>query len=100
MTLFDDIRNAAAEVMRRARHVRLASPDQISRYALGLPLDKLATPTIDPASHYFDPQRPDATAAFFVTLDSINFGSGYFPHLRKRPGKSGYYTVATCLTEH
>ena len=27
----------------------------------------------------------------------VNFGSGYFPHLRKRPGMSGYYTVAPSL---
>lgn len=98
-SLFDQIRAGAAEVMRRAKHVRLAPPDVIRRYALGLPLEKLAKPTIDPASHYIDALRPEITAAFFVTLDTINFGSGYFPNLRKRPGKSGYYTVATCLME-
>jgi hypothetical protein len=35
-----------------------------------------------------------------TTLDAINFGSGYFPHLRKRPGMSGYFTVATSLTDY
>src|SRR5690606_24632409 len=38
-------------------------------------------------------------AAFFLTLDAINFGSGWFPTLRKRPGRSGYYTVATGLRD-
>ncbi|MFQ5557607.1 MAG: queuosine salvage family protein [Acidimicrobiales bacterium] len=38
-----------------------------------------------------------ATASFVMTLDSVNFGSGWFPHLRKRPGMSGYHTVATSL---
>ena len=33
-------------------------------------------------------------AAFWLTLDAINFGSGWFPTLRKRPGRSGYYTIA------
>ena len=32
--------------------------------------------------------------------DAINFGSGWFPTLRKRPGKSGYNTIAGALTEH
>ena len=31
---------------------------------------------------------------YMLTLDTINFGSGWFPTLRKRPGCSGYYTVA------
>jgi hypothetical protein len=34
-----------------------------------------------------------------VTLDAINFGSGWFPVLKKRPGCSGYFTVATALKE-
>jgi hypothetical protein len=38
--------------------------------------------------------------AFFLTLDAVNFGSGYFPHLRKRPGMSGYFTIAASLTDH
>ena len=39
----------------------------------------------------------EAAAAFVITLDAINFGSGYFPYLRKRDGMSGYHTVATAL---
>jgi len=34
-----------------------------------------------------------------LVLDSINFGSGWFPTLRKRPGMSGYFTVASALTD-
>ena len=30
-------------------------------------------------------------AAFWLTLDTINFGSGWFPTLRKRPGRSSYF---------
>jgi hypothetical protein len=33
-------------------------------------------------------------------LDTINFGSGWFPTLRKRPGCSGYYTVSSALADH
>src|SRR5215218_8847036 len=39
------------------------------------------------------------TVAFQLTLDTVNFGSGYFPHVRKRPGMSGYFTVAASLKE-
>jgi hypothetical protein len=34
-----------------------------------------------------------------LTLDAINFGSGWFPHLHKRPGCSGYFTVALGLAD-
>ena len=40
-------------------------------------------------------RRPARTrAAFWLTLDAINFGSGWFPTLRKRPGQTGYRTIA------
>jgi len=41
----------------------------------------------------------ESTAAFVLTLDAINFGSGYFPWINKREGMSGYHTVATSLRE-
>ena len=34
-----------------------------------------------------------------LALDAINFGSGYFPWLRKREGMSGYFTVAASLKD-
>ena len=53
---------------------------------------------LDPETHYLD--HGDDTVAFFLTLDSINFGSGYFPHMKKRPGMSGYFTVANSLHDY
>ncbi len=38
-------------------------------------------------------------AAFWLTLDAINFGSGWFPTLRKRPGRSGYRTIEAGIRE-
>jgi hypothetical protein len=32
-----------------------------------------------------------------LTLDSVNFGSGYFPHLKKPGGMSGYFAIASAL---
>jgi hypothetical protein len=54
-------------------------------------------------------REPDPVAAeaaprgepdHLLQLDAINFGSGWFPTLRKRPGLSGYRTVAAALAEH
>jgi hypothetical protein len=36
---------------------------------------------------------------FVLALDAVNFGSGWFPVLVKRPRLSGYHTIATCLRE-
>src|ERR1019366_2297741 len=54
--------------------------------------------TLDAAIHYLDGPR-EAVARYLLTLDSINFGSGWFPILRKRPGCSGYTTVAAMLSD-
>jgi hypothetical protein len=83
-----EIRAACAWVADRATHVSIAT-DAIPAYAATLPLeDPLAAD--DPAI---------ADPAFWLTLDAINFGSGWFPTLRKRPGSSGYTTIATALQE-
>jgi hypothetical protein len=55
-------------------------------------------PVLDPHMHYLEGSREDV-AAYLLVLDSINFGSGWFPTLRKRPGCSGYYTVAWGLAD-
>ena len=92
----DDIRNACREVASRAVHVRITL-SKLSEYGTALPLQGATSPLLDPAHHYLG--RDADTVSFVLTLDAINFGSGYFPHLRKRPGLSGYFTIATCLTE-
>jgi hypothetical protein len=96
MSITDEVRARCAEVAGRARFVRVEE-SAVERYALSLPLEKAVAPTLDLNSHYVADEA--GTVAFFVTLDAINFGSGYFPHLRKRAGMSGYFTVATGLKE-
>lgn len=80
----------------RARYLRIRRA-RIPEFARSLPLDRVHTPGLDPNSHYLG--HGEGTAAFIVTLDAINFGSGYSPHLRKRPGMSGYFTIASCLVD-
>ncbi len=67
----------------------------IDAYADSLPL---AAPTV-PGPLLTGTDREHA-AADTLTLDAINFGSGWFPTLRKRPGRSGYGTVAEALGAH
>jgi hypothetical protein len=89
------IRSACARVASDARHVRLVH-ERLPDYAASLaPVS--SPPVLDPAHHFLGHERE--TVTFILTLDSINFGSGYFPHLQKLPGLSGYFTVATRLTE-
>lgn len=42
---------------------------------------------------------PEAAAAFAICMNAINFGSGWWPTIRKRPGHSGYATMAAGLEE-
>jgi len=67
-------------------------PDALERIDPGPP------PALDPLRHYLD-GSPAAVAAYFLTLDAVNFGSGWFPTLRKRAGSSGYFTVAWALAD-
>ena len=97
MALLDEVRAEAARIAAGARFVHI-DYDRIPEYARSLPVEQALTPALDPATHYFG--TPDDTLAFVLTLDAINFGSGYFPRLRKRPGMSGYFTVASSLKDY
>lgn len=96
MTLVDEIRAGCAWVAEQATHVRV-DETAIAAYAAALPVPT-AFPGIDGEAHVVDGPR-ELRAVFFLTLDAINFGSGWFPTLRKREGRSGYYTVALGLKD-
>jgi len=91
VALTDDVRAACAEIARTARHVRI-DEDRLEAVDPGPP------PELDRDRHYLE-GAPEDVADFMLILDSINFGSGWFPTLRKRPGMSGYFTVASSLTD-
>jgi hypothetical protein len=92
MGLFDEVRARCAEIATRARSVRI-DVDRLD--AIG----EAPPPEIDPDRHYLEGSTEDV-AAYMLTLGAINFGSGWFPTLRKRPGSSGYFTVAWSLADH
>src|SRR5262245_2470915 len=89
MALTDEIRAAAARVAAEARFVSIDA-EAIEDYARGLPEQSPPAPDL--------PTRDDETrAAFSLQLNAINFGSGWFPTLRKPPGLSGFRTVEAGL---
>ncbi|WP_229022836.1 queuosine salvage family protein [Actinomarinicola tropica] len=93
----DEIRERCRWVAERAAHVRI-DPERLPDYARELSLSERGRVGSDPAHHALD--DPEGTAAFVISLDAINFGSGWFPTIRKRPGMSGYHTIATAWREH
>ncbi len=89
----DELRRACAQVAQRARSVRVNSA-AVAPYAAGLALHRAPAGA---AAHASPAATREARAAFWLTLDAINFGSGWFPTLRKRDGRSGYHTIAAGL---
>jgi hypothetical protein len=89
--LCDEVRAHCAAIAEAARWVRI-DVDRTSAIERG------PDPALDPERHYLEGSREEV-ARYLLTLDSINFGSGWFPTLRKRPGCSGYFTVAWALAD-
>lgn len=95
--LLEDIREACAAVATRSRHVHLV-PGPVDEMAADLAARGLETDPTDPA-HTAPGATDEDRARFVLALDAVNFGSGWFPVLRKRPGASGYHTIAGALQE-
>jgi hypothetical protein len=90
-TLSDSVRAHGARIAAEARSVR------IDLEALEA-LQPGPAPELDPQRHYLEGLDADV-ADYLLVLDAINFGSGWFPTLRKRVGNSGYFTVAWALAD-
>jgi hypothetical protein len=86
-----ELREACARVAAEARQVRIDTA-QIPRYLTSLPVPPPAQ-----APLLGDAAERSRVAWYWLTLDAINFGSGWFPTLHKRPGATGYATVASGL---
>ena len=90
VSLTDDIRAACAAVSAEARHVRIREA-AVEAYAATLPAESPPAPDLAPG------EPDERRAAFQITLNAINFGSGWFPTMRKQPGMSGFRTVEAGL---
>ena len=74
----------------RARQVRIVEA-AIAPYARTLPSESPPAPDLEPGA------SDEARAAYSLQLNAINFGSGWFPTLRKPPGLRGFRTVEAAL---
>ncbi|HTA15595.1 MAG TPA: queuosine salvage family protein [Solirubrobacteraceae bacterium] len=96
MPLTDEVRARCAQIAATARSVRI-DLDAAAQVQPAPP------PALDPACHYLEGEPADV-ADYLLALDAINFGSGWFPTLRKRTREgapvSGYLTVAWALADH
>ncbi len=91
MRLTDEVRAHAAQVAAAAQSVRI---DAERLAALDVP------PVGEPEpEHHLVEGSEEERARYVLCLTAINFGSGWWPTIRKRPGMSGYFTMATGLTE-
>lgn len=93
----DLIRERCEWVADEATHVHIDA-ERLAAFAASLPVDALDHNQDDPGRMSL--VDPETTTSFVVSLDAINFGSGWFPTLHKRDGMSGYHTIATGLREH
>ncbi|HEX6583387.1 MAG TPA: queuosine salvage family protein, partial [Thermoleophilaceae bacterium] len=91
MVLTDQVRQGCRSIAESARFVSI-DLDRLAELEPGPP------PALDAEHHYLE-ASPEDVADYLLVLDSINFGSGWFPTLRKRAGLSGYFTIASALTE-
>jgi putative queuosine salvage protein len=90
--LLAEVRESCRALAQSARHVSVDADSAPS-------LDQAPPPSLDPERHYLEGDQA-SVASYLLTLDTINFGSGWFPTLHKRPGCSGYFTVAWALADH
>ena len=92
----DELRQACATVAGRAHSVTVVT-EAIPAYAAALAaLVRVDTDTDPPPA---TAAEREARAAYWLTMDAVNFGSGWFPTLRKRDGLSGYNTIAAALRD-
>ena len=96
MSIFQEIRDGCRQVAERATRLRIDMA-RLANYARDFPIAEIGAATLDPATHHLGHGKD--TLAFILALDAINFGSGYFPQVRKRPGHSGYFTMAAGLKD-
>jgi hypothetical protein len=91
LSIGDRVRTNGAAIAAEARSVRI-DLDALEALEPG------PSPALDPQRHYLEGPPADV-ADYLLVLDAINFGSGWFPTLRKRVGSSGYFTVAWALAD-
>lgn len=97
VSVFDEIREGFAFVAAQAQHVKIHE-DRLNDYARSLPLRHPAG-VFDTTHHFIG--TAESTSAYVLTLDAVNFGSGYEPHLVREGwdliDQGIYFTLASRL---
>lgn len=96
-SLPDQVRRAAASVTERARLVAI-DHERLAAHVADLPIDEVCRPELAPGD--LPPGDDAALVSWVIVVNAVNFGSGFFPVLRKRPGLSGSRTVFAALADH
>jgi hypothetical protein len=91
MVVTDSLREACAWVAGRSTAVQVVE-ERVADYAAQLGDMDERTGLARVRSSIASVQR-ERDAAFWLTLDAVNFGSGWFPSLRKRQNATGYRTI-------
>jgi hypothetical protein len=92
--VLERVRVGCRAVAGQARQVRIV-PEGIERLAAAIdPTEPPLLPEEQPSGD------AEAIAAEVVAWNMVNFGSGWFPEVRKRPGLSGARTMAAALHDH
>jgi hypothetical protein len=92
--LVDELRLACAWIAGRSTMVRVVEeriPDYAAQLTPLVEMPRADAPELAPAAR-------ERASAQWLTLDAINFGSGWFPTLRKGPQKTGYRTIAAGIS--
>src|SRR4051794_6944268 len=102
MALPDDGRAACTRLAEQATSVRVDAGRLDAVLDDGAGGRERTAPSLDPERHFVEGSEADV-ATYLLTLDTINFGSGWWPTLRKREVAglpvSGYFTVAWALAD-
>lgn len=96
-SLLENVRRMCRKVSQDALFVQIDTA-ALAGYVAALPQDRLLLPEMDPAIHYLGHGRD--TLAYYLILDAVNFGSGYFPEILGDSRRSGYRATAAALTRY
>src|SRR3569623_1354652 len=83
---------------RGAETARLVTIDAAALAGFAEPIARLLPRKMRHTPHHLASDYR-ATTAYFLILDALNFGSGFFAHYRPYRGEQGYYALATALRD-
>ncbi len=83
---------------RVAESARLVTIDEAALAAFAERIAPLLPAAMTHTPHHFAGDVEE-TVGYFMVLDALNFGSGFFAHYRPYKGEEGYFALATALRD-